>query len=262
MSRKESYVLVTMPSPSFISSPEAAQRIVVMERHFIEKLRPHQLTPDFVTGDMPDEEILEHFANSVGVIASGGTDIDPLLYGELPLLTTKKPDTNRDAMEIVLSRLSLTKKRPFLGICRGMQAVAVANGGRITQHLPDHLYETHGNSIDDPNPRDVFHNIIVDPDSLAFTIFGGIIFNAPSRHHQAVDNPGDLRVSGRSKGHVVEIIEADPKEHPFFLGLQTHPEITNNMDIVFEAFADATRRQKTYKDDYCPTFLSPDTTLL
>src|SRR5436190_7659605 len=88
-----------------------------------------------VTPDAPDTDVLDGLD---GIMFTGGSDVDPGLYGEQPHPTTVvKPE--RDAAELMLMRAALAADLPLLGICRGMQLMAVAYGGRLYQHLPDTL---------------------------------------------------------------------------------------------------------------------------
>jgi putative glutamine amidotransferase len=70
---------------------------------------------------------------------TGGADVDPGRYREPahPLAQPARPD--RDHTELALVRAAIEADLPLLGICRGMQVMAVAEGGRLEQHLPDRL---------------------------------------------------------------------------------------------------------------------------
>ena len=73
-----------------------------------------------------------------GLLFSGGPDLDPATYGHErhPLLG---PDVDRvsDEYELALLREATARDLPLLAICRGMQALNVARGGTLHQHLPD-----------------------------------------------------------------------------------------------------------------------------
>src|ERR1700754_5085571 len=73
-----------------------------------------------------------------GLVLAGGADISPELYG-----AEREPQTDpahdRDVAELNLARAALERDLPVLGVCRGMQVLAVAAGGRLHQHLPDVL---------------------------------------------------------------------------------------------------------------------------
>src|SRR5262249_49871752 len=70
-----------------------------------------------------------------GLLLSGGPDVDPLRYGAESDPHTGAPRTQRDAWEISLAHAALARDMPVLGVCRGMQVLAVALGGTLQQHL-------------------------------------------------------------------------------------------------------------------------------
>ena len=76
-----------------------------------------------------------------GLLFSGGPDLDPATYGHErhPLLG---PDVDRvsDEYELALLREATARDLPLLAICRGMQALNVARGGTLHQHLPDRTH--------------------------------------------------------------------------------------------------------------------------
>ena len=171
-----------------------------------------------------------------GLLLTGGTDIDPVLYGQTPEPETDTPDRDRDNREIRLLQQALALDLPVLGICRGLQMFNVALGGTLIQHLPAaHLHSVRTG----PAGLDV-HTVTVLPDTQLARILGAGEHQANSRHHQAVQQvaPG-LRISARSE----EVIEG--LEHPdkrFAVAVQWHPEDRLNCAgdrRLFEAFAAA-----------------------
>src|SRR6266540_3907333 len=86
-----------------------------------------------VTPDDPDVDVLDGLD---AIIFTGGSDVDPGLYGEERHATVSvRPQ--RDKAELMLMRAALAKDLPLFGICRGMQLMTVAYGGKLHQHLPD-----------------------------------------------------------------------------------------------------------------------------
>ncbi|WP_238014722.1 gamma-glutamyl-gamma-aminobutyrate hydrolase family protein [Dactylosporangium sp. AC04546] len=152
-----------------------------------------------------------------GLVLAGGADIEPARYGAEAHPTTKtRPD--RDAGELAVLRAALDADLPVLGVCRGMELLAVAYGGTLYQHLPDLL----GNVRHQPAPG-VYgaHPARFAAGSRAAGIFG-LSAEVNSYHHQAVDKPGTLTVTGWSDDEVTEAVE-DPARR-FVLGVQWHPE--------------------------------------
>src|SRR4051794_2980023 len=91
-----------------------------------------------ITPDDPDVDILDRVD---GIVFTGGSDVDPALYGEAAHATTSvRPE--RDKAEMLLLHAALERDLPTLGVCRGFQLMCVAAGGRLYQHLPDVLGHT------------------------------------------------------------------------------------------------------------------------
>ena len=161
-----------------------------------------------------------------GLVLSGGVDIDPALFGQLPSPHLGIVDAGRDAFELALFRAARERGLPVLGICRGIQLVAVAAGGTLHQHLPD-VPGTHQHEQRDRG-GDPLHPVRLGADSVLLDLVGadgwadGWTVN--SHHHQAVDAaPGGYRVTARADDGVVEALEADGES--FVLAVQWHPEM-------------------------------------
>jgi putative glutamine amidotransferase len=191
-----------------------------------------------ITPDDPDPDILESLD---GIMFSGGGDVDPSHYG-----AEKHPATNsdpqRDAAELMLMKAALEMDLPTLGVCRGMQVMAVATGGSLHQHLPDVIgHERHRAAPGtDPLAADASaygrHDVVVKPGSQAHALLGARL-TVNSFHHQAVDDPGAFVPTGWCPDdRVVEIME-DP-QRSFALGVQWHPERTGDLRL-FAALAEA-----------------------
>jgi putative glutamine amidotransferase len=175
------------------------------------------------------------------VLFSGGADVNPELYGQKKHEKTETIDTQRDELELHIIKKTLTDSKPFLGICRGAHILAVACKGTLHQHLPDITEEQHAPQDIDITLAENFqlpeHPVIITPYTKAYAVFNSQEIMVPSGHHQAVNNPGDLVVSGHSPAGITEIIEHP--ELPFHIGIQGHPESSESLDAVFKAFYDA-----------------------
>ncbi|WP_432986806.1 gamma-glutamyl-gamma-aminobutyrate hydrolase family protein [Dactylosporangium sp. CA-233914] len=173
--------------------------------------RPVVLPPD----DLDDAADLVRRLDAL--VLAGGADIEPGRYGAAAHPATKtRPD--RDAGELAVLAAALDADRPVLGVCRGMELLAVAYGGTLIQHLPDVL----GNGRHQPAPG-VYgaHPARFAAGSKAAKVFGDEA-DVNSYHHQAVDSPGSLTVTGWADDGVIEAVE-DPARR-FVLGVQWHPE--------------------------------------
>ncbi|MGL5908619.1 MAG: gamma-glutamyl-gamma-aminobutyrate hydrolase family protein, partial [Phycicoccus sp.] len=72
-----------------------------------------------------------------GLVLAGGADVGAERYGAARHLHAQDPRTDRDAWELALTVVAVERDLPVLGVCRGMQVLAVAAGARLEQHLPD-----------------------------------------------------------------------------------------------------------------------------
>jgi putative glutamine amidotransferase len=163
-----------------------------------------------------------------GVCLSGGPDLDPEAYGARDRHAELGPtEPSLDAFELALARAALERGMPLLGICRGAQALNVACGGTLHQHLPGHRQSEPGSLTT--------HDVEV----LAGTRLAGLIgpgtYAVNSFHHQAVDRLGaGLRVSAHAADGTVEAIEGPG----FAIGVQWHAETLAD-GRLFEALVEA-----------------------
>ncbi|MBP5628682.1 MAG: membrane dipeptidase [Bacteroidaceae bacterium] len=152
------------------------------------------------------------------LIFSGGGDIDPRLLGEEPEPGLGDTCPKRDIQELVLMRRALDKQMPVLGICRGIQVMAAATGGKLIQDLKTQL--KHSQKAD----RHVAtHSVELKEGSMLRSIFGCERLEVNSFHHQAVAEPGNgMRIAALSPDGVIEAIEST--EYKSVIGVQWHPE--------------------------------------
>jgi len=150
------------------------------------------------------------------VCLSGGPDLDPAAYGACERhaeLGQTEPEL--DAFELALARAADRSGLPLLGICRGAQALNVARGGTLHQHLPGHRQTAAGTQ-----PT---HAVEIVAGTRLALIAGAGALDVNSFHHQAVAALGHgLRVAARAADGTVEAIEAPGSR--FVLGVQWHVE--------------------------------------
>lgn len=155
-------------------------------------------------------------------IFTGGADPVTEPFGEATHAAARRMDPQRQAFETALLRALAADApdKPVLGICLGMQLMALIAGGSLHQHLPDvldpALAAQHLN--DTPHPLAVLAASPLLPEpAVAGT-------HVTSHHHQAVADAGRLRVLATGPGDVIEAID-DPARR-FYAGVQWHPERT------------------------------------
>lgn len=159
---------------------------------------------------------LEHID---GLLLTGGADINPLWTGEEPVAELSNINSMRDLPELLATRLAYNRQIPILGICRGIQTLAVALDGKVRQHVASEIKH----SQDAPR-EELTHSVTIGDGTTLRGIFGGagrMFVN--SIHHQAVAAPGRrFRVSARAADGVIEAIESN--EYKPVIGVQWHPE--------------------------------------
>ena len=155
------------------------------------------------------------------LILSGGGDYNPLFCGEEPSPRLHSINGERDLPELLITRLAYNRQIPMLGICRGIQTLAMALGGTVRQDIAD----TDGliKHSQDANRNVPTHSVSVCEDSVLYNIYGSRTIYVNSFHHQAVGEPGErFRVVASSCDGVVEAIEST--EMKSIIGVQWHPE--------------------------------------
>jgi putative glutamine amidotransferase len=178
-----------------------------------------------------------------GLVLTGGTDVDPALYGQERHEESDEPDVERDELELALLQQAMAAGMPVLAICRGMQLMNVAHGGTLLQHLAN--LDTHRVRPPEVEIHAPVHTVEVVAETKLAGVIGAGMHGVNSRHHQAVDRLGEkLIVSARSPDGVIEGIERPDLR--FAVGVQWHPEDRVKHDprdlLLFEGFAEAILR--------------------
>ncbi|WP_169543833.1 gamma-glutamyl-gamma-aminobutyrate hydrolase family protein [Sneathiella aquimaris] len=197
----------------------------------------HRITPE------KQERPLDHYS---GFIITGGSDVHPELYGDVPLDPTVSYDRERDTLEQKVIGHAIKEKSPILCICRGMQLLNVTLGGTLYQEAKDVLegFLPSGSLISKAIGR---RDVVIQKDAHLFDLLGQYEhYRVNSIHHQAVNKTGDgLRVVALEKNNVVQAIEqVDRGVHPFMIGVQWHPELmlyTQSARNLFRSLVQAAR---------------------
>ncbi|MEJ6707951.1 MAG: gamma-glutamyl-gamma-aminobutyrate hydrolase family protein [Amylibacter sp.] len=163
-----------------------------------------------------------------GFVFTGGTDIDPRLYGgdsNHPNLLAVSVERDQTEMELI-KRVMDDGTIPTLFICRGIQLLNVAYGGDLHEHIPD---------VQDPDIHrgdDGFWTVqpvVVDRSSKLFEVMGTDHVKTYSGHHQSVKTVANgLTVSAVAPDGIVEGLEI--ANHPFCIAVQWHPEVSAATD--------------------------------
>lgn len=185
-----------------------------------------------------DETILKAQLEAVdGLLFTGGADLNPLLWGEEPSPKLGNINAERDRSELLLAKLAYNRNVPMFGICRGLQTLVAAFGGKIQQDISDSQTIKHSQSAvrQEPTHSVKYWGKMVSVDaavseSSAFgqaatvpeaSASGVLLVN--SFHHQVASEPGPcFTVTAKSPDGFIEAVESN--EHKPIIAVQWHPE--------------------------------------
>jgi putative glutamine amidotransferase len=196
----------------------------VTNRPYIEALTAAGGIP-FIVPCLADLASLSELLNHAdGLLITGGPDVAPNLYGEAPHPALGQVVPPRDLLDrLTLAYLHSRPTLPVLGICRGIQSMAVFNGAPLVQDLPAQVPEALQHNQKAPGYHGS-HELTVRPGTLLHELIGSPRVMVNSFHHQAVRQaPAGWVASAHTADGVIEALE-DPRV-PFCLGVQFHPEL-------------------------------------
>ncbi|MBR1548747.1 MAG: membrane dipeptidase [Prevotella sp.] len=172
------------------------------------------------------------------LVLSGGGDYDPRYAGEEPSPKLGSVNAERDLPELLITQLAYNRQIPILGICRGIQTLAMVLGGHVAQDISEvrgEWKEELGIRHSQEEERSVAtHTVKLEEGSTLYNIYkeaqqsGAVncllpVLHVNSFHHQAVDDAGSLfRVVARSEDGLIEAMEST--EYKSIIGVQWHPE--------------------------------------
>ena len=180
---------------------------------------------------LADTDIIINTLESIdGLILSGGGDYDPRYAGEEPDQKLGEINEERDLPELFITRLAYNRQIPILGICRGIQTLAMALGGKVKQDITDIATINHSQQ----EGRCVAtHKVIIEKNSILSHLYNSQQLMVNSFHHQAVCECGEkFTVVAKSEDGIMEAIESH--EFKSIIGVQWHPESLADGQPLFE----------------------------
>ena len=185
-----------------------------------------------------DEHVIINTLDRIdGLILSGGGDYNPLWAGEEPSPLLHGINKERDNAELLITRLAYNRQIPMLGICRGIQTLAMALGGKVAQDISEERGKRkeergikHSQDADRSEPT---HSVTIEQNSILYSAYESYLspltshlsplLHVNSFHHQAVSDSGSkFRVVATAPDGVIEAMESS--EYKPILGVQWHPE--------------------------------------
>ena len=172
-----------------------------------------------------------------GLLLPGGDDFLPPegVYPD-PGVFTPVPE-RRLMVDRSLLAWAMERRLPVLGICYGMQLLALHQGGTLLFHIPADRPEAGDHQLPEADGR---HAVQVEAGTQLAAALGTAPGPVNSLHHQGVAEPGaGVRVCARADDGIVEAIEREGG--PFCVGVQWHPEKMSgpHRTALFAAFVAA-----------------------
>jgi len=238
---------------SDIQSPQGERERAFAYLTYVEAVRHAGGIPVLVPPQPENADLLMKELD--GFLLAGGDDCDPSVYGEQRHPTVETMDSRRQSNDLALAEAARKHQVPTLGICLGVQVMNVAAGGTLIQDI-DTQHETEIRHASEPEDRGR-HDVIIEQGTHLASVLPASELNVNSSHHQAIRKVGEgLRVTALAPDGIVEGLE-DPR-HPFYLGVQWHPEDMSGEEsasTLFAAFIEAARKHAAKKRE--ATELSP-----
>lgn len=245
MLRKRPLIGITTQTLQSIDGiPEGLPLSVVMNQRYYAAAAAMGAAPVLIPLIDDVETLRQIYDRLDGLLIPGGVDIDPGQYGESPHEKLGRLDAARDRAELQLTRWAIEDRKPYLGLCRGLQVLNVACGGTLYQDLaaqrPDAIkhdyFPTYGFTRDH-----LAHEVELSGGSRLHDMMAAGSVRVNSMHHQGIKDLGaGLRASARSSDGIVEAAEL---ESGFIMGVQWHPEVFDAAHApsraLFTAFVDA-----------------------
>lgn len=181
-----------------------------------------------------DETILKAQLEAVdGLLFTGGADLNPLLWGEEPSPRLGGINAERDRSELRLAELAYNRNVPMFGICRGLQTLVAALGGKIQQDISDTQSIKHSQSAvrQEPTHSVKYWGKMVNTsicssenhEAAACNVTASEVLLVNSFHHQVASEPGPcFAITATSPDGFIEGVESN--EHKPIVAVQWHPE--------------------------------------
>jgi putative glutamine amidotransferase len=183
-----------------------------------------------------------------GILFTGGGDIHPSRFKGIDHPRISQVDEDRDRVEISIFLDIVKQRKPFLGICRGLQVINTALGGTLYTHIADQHSGAIEHSFYPSYPyTHLSHTVNVKKSSKLGDITGKTELLVNSLHHQGIDRLAEgFSVTALASDGIIEAIEMDG--YPYGTAVQWHPEWLLDqapMLALFRSFIQAAENQNT-----------------
>lgn len=232
-----------MSQPNIIISPSSEETDHFIEVSYVNKayakaIRHAGGVPIMPVGPEETFEFDKIHELMGALLLPGGEDVNPLIYNEKKSPYTESIDYDRDTIDFKLLDVAQKKGVPVLGICRGMQMINIYFGGSLFQDIKKEFSTLVEHNNQDTHSRDYqAHSIRMDSSSKLYSMLKVDNSRVNGLHHQGIHELGrGLVATAWADDGLIEAIEKP--DHPFFIGVQWHPEelVENMWELLFNQF--------------------------
>lgn len=200
--------------------------------------------PLTVTAFTDVEVISDAVAKANGILFVGGPDYHPEAYGGHSQPEEQLMPRRRHDADMLMAQVALATSLPILGVCGGLQLLAIASGAALIQDIPSEVSGALAHQSDPLPALPREHSVRMVPGTNVHALLGDEVM-VNTYHHQAVrpDRTGTMRVAAHAPDGVIEAME-DPR-HRFRIGVQWHPERmvgSASESALFAGLIEAARR--------------------
>jgi putative glutamine amidotransferase len=221
---------ITASIATFESGELAGEKLVGVNRDYTDAVHLGGALPVVLPPAKEEVDILNQLEMIDLLIVSGGADLQPSLYGEVPSPLLERVSPERDQYEMQLVRLAHAQGMPIFGICRGLQLINVAFGGKLYQDLSEFgasaVLHRHADQR-----QACMHPVEVVESTLLYEIFQQKELQTNSYHHQGIKLLApEFRVNAYAADGLIEGVEKPGGA--FLVAVQWHPEMMAAKDSM------------------------------
>ena len=212
-------VIGIMPTSSYLDNDDSFADTYRYPNNYVKKIIENGAEPYFIP--LINNEIINDTLNKCdGLLIPGGNKIFKYTF---PIID-----------------YFYKNKKPILGICLGMQALAMYSVNLEKEEKILKKIDTNINhwpfDVNRINEKTLVHNIIINEKSYLYKLLNTKTIKVNSLHNYTITKVGsNLSVGALSEDSVIEEIEYI-KDGYYILGTQFHPEVMDDMDIIFKDF--------------------------
>jgi putative glutamine amidotransferase len=200
------------------------QTLDTLETTYSQAVIAAGMSPLIIPNGQAPESAPEVVARVDCLVLTGGSDIDPEMYGNARR-RVEEDDIEVDRFEVALVRAARSANKPVLAICRGLQLLNVALGGTLNQDVasPETAHEPIEDGYDPEELERRRHPVLLTTHGILSRVYGSTEIKVNSMHHQGIETlPDDLIAEGHAPDGLIEA--ARYRGSWWAVGIQWHPE--------------------------------------